>query len=221
MQRVAAYEQEQVAIKTERATRATSQEMTTQPRLVTQPEPSTTVVQMPRSSNRLLLTLVAASILVLAGVTLYWTNQVMQLQREQNDLIALLAAAPATTNEVDPPPARIALSGPNHHRELLPAEDVAAGASARFVWNAEDQVGAVFATGLPPLPDDQVYQVWVVTLEGESLSLGTFEINEDGDGALVFAADEPIQDYTHIGISTEQRGGSLTPTTPHLVIGVI
>lgn len=193
----------------------------TVPYVVPRPEKTDTARTPKRASgsrNGLLIALAAASILLLAGVTTYWINQMATLQRDQQDLIALIAADQVETSA---PPEAITISGTDHYRELSPAETIAEGASARFVWNVEQQVGAVFATNLPELPQDHVYQVWVVTLDGDSLSLGTFSVDEVGEGALVFKAEQPIESFTHIGISVEPGDGSSVPTTPHLVVGTI
>lgn len=181
------------------------------PSVAEQPRPQ-------RGGNRLLMGLVAASILILAGVSSYWMNEIISLQRNQSNLIALLVS---NQQQAEPPPTTIKISGANHYRQLMPAETISEGASARFVWNEDQQVGAVFASDLPQIPENHVYQIWVVTLEGDSLSLGTFSIDENGEGALVFKAEQRIENYTHIGITVEPGDGSSEPTTPHLVVGVI
>lgn len=180
--------------------------------------------ERPNRGMRALVALAAASVLLFAGITAYSLTRVLDLQQEQGDLLALLAAEQARPDPPTAPtaaPVALNISGTDHFRELTAAETIAEGASARFVWNVEQQVGAVFASNLPPLPEGRVYQLWVVTLDGDALSLGTFAVDAAGEGALVFLAGEPIENFTHIGISVEPEDGSPNPTTPHLVIGTI
>lgn len=156
----------------------------------------------------------AAAVLILFvfGSNLYWARQIALLQAEQNRLIASLVqpAAPQMVN----------LTTNNHHRTLIAADQTDIRTQANFVWNSEQQIGALVVSELPVLDSAHTYQLWLVR-DGHSLSLGTFSTDEAGAGVLLFHADEPIESFDHIGISTEPLGGSPTPTTPHLVIGSI
>ncbi|MDX1996046.1 MAG: anti-sigma factor [bacterium] len=195
-------------------------------RLVAREEPP---VQSDRRSDRRndrrlwwLGAVAAAVALVLLGVNVYWTMQFSRYQRDQQRILESLVT------RLEQPTTVTDLSGVNYHRVLnanvsLPGELVGS-AQGIFTWDAVPgtigQVGAVVVNGLPALENEQTYQLWLVR-DGHSLSLGTFEVDPNGAGTLIFRASERIEDFSHIGVSIEPRGGSTNPTTPHLVIGDI
>jgi anti-sigma-K factor RskA len=66
---------------------------------------------------------------------------------------------------------------------------------------------------LPPLADNQDYQLWIRRPEGEILSAGVIEV-PDAAAALIDVDLRPEHDkLVGVGVSVEPKGGSLTPTT--------
>ncbi len=116
--------------------------------------------------------------------------------------------------------------GEVHHRALrvssvLPGEvTIPAGAEAQVIWNTPLEFGTLYVSGLPALAANEIYQLWLVR-DGHSLSLGTFRVDGQGTGVLVFDAPEPITSFEHVGISREPVQGSPAPTGAHLLIGDI
>ncbi|MBW4438936.1 MAG: anti-sigma factor [Pleurocapsa minor GSE-CHR-MK-17-07R] len=172
----------------------------------------------------------ACAALLFVGSQVFWALQIDGLRREQQASLATYTEAiTQTLGERLETVANPGLAGAdawvlntaNHHRALLPAESNAEAAKASFVWNSDDQIGALVVTGLPVLETEETYQLWLVRGEGQSLSLGTFELDASGVGVLIFQAAQPIEDYSHIGVSIEPEGGTSMPTTPHLIVGNI
>ena len=64
--------------------------------------------------------------------------------------------------------------------------------------------------GLPELPRDQVYQVWLVR-GGNRMNGGTFVLEERGKGLLLVRAPMPLGSLDWIGVSMEPSGGSAAP----------
>ena len=186
-----------------------------EPRLVLRASPAviTTTPKNNRASWGIALAAVLALVLF-GGVNAFWFNQVTQLEQAQRILQIKLEEAEVVQVPVS--------SGVVHHRDLLPNIEttVSHEAHATLIWNTGREVGSLYVTGLPELASDKRYQLWVVR-EGHSLSLGLFNVDNDGTGTLVFEAAEPIEGFEHIGISTEPADGSPMPTTPHLVLGTI
>jgi hypothetical protein len=214
LQRVQRYEQTQAAPRRNgEARRARQRPASAAPRATEVPKTAPPVRPVQRSSRAgVWLGLVAACLLfVLVGTNLFWASQLDVLRREQQAFLAALNATP----EIN-----LVSTGANHHRALLPAEPVAEDSEAAFVWNSGDQVGALVISGLPTLQPGETYQLWLVR-EGHSLSLGTFGVDTDGVGFLVFHSPEPIEQFSHIGVSVEPAGGTEEPTSPHVVIGNI
>lgn len=161
-----------------------------------------------------------ASVALLVTLNIYWMLQFQELQREQQNLTQLLIEARQQEDET-PPETRLAVgSGEQHHRQLSATEAGNELASALISWVDGSEIGSLFVNGLPTLPQDQTYQLWLVNDE-QTISLGTFKVGADGAGALIFQSPVPITNYQTIGISVEQSQGSENPTTPHVVIGQI
>lgn len=184
--------------------------------LLTVPPPAPRVSPATQPSARPLRWSLAAilALVLFGGVNVYWSQQVQQLQDERALLTLQLNASRTALVSAD--------STQVHHRDLLPNEQtqVSDEAHATLIWNSSDEVGSLYVSGLPTLPADKTYQLWVVR-DGHSLSLGTFHPDMSGVGTLVFQAAEPITDFQHVGISEEPENGSPVPTTPHLVLGSI
>jgi hypothetical protein len=156
----------------------------------------------------------AAAVLIVilfATTNIYWARQVELLRAEQQAMLALLQERPTSS--------QIALEGNDHHRHLS-ATSVIEDGSAILIWNSDEQIGTLYADQLPPLPEGQVYQVWLLR-EGHHITLGTFNVDPNGSGSLVFHSEEPIESFNVIGISAEGAAGADEPTTPHVVVGEI
>jgi hypothetical protein len=171
---------------------------------------------------------VACAALFFVGSQVFWAVQIDGLRREQQASLAtyteaisaLVSERLETVNMPGLDGANAwALNSANHYRALLPQSD-AVSAMAAFVWNSDDQIGALVVQGLPVPETDETYQLWLVR-DGHSLSLGTFEPDDSGVGVLIFQASRPIDEYSHIGVSVEPEGGTDMPTSPHLIIGNI
>lgn len=182
------------------------------------PSPPDNIQTLPRRRNwtwQITLAAAVISVVFLAITNLYWALQADQLRRDQRELIRMLSAPQPTEAGV-----LVTDSEHVHHRNLLATDVGPTTAIARIVWSSETEIGSLFAEGLPALPTDQVYQLWLVR-DGQEISLGHFDIDEGGVGTLVFQSPEPITAFDTIGISPEPIQGSDTPTAPHVVIGEI
>jgi anti-sigma-K factor RskA len=205
---------------------------TTPVALATSPRPARVGWLLAAASTVLLLIALGA----LAATTSYWTAQVDALRADQTRVAQSLAVALATRDApptmtptavptvkptVQPTDAPLVLTGAAQHRLLSITPDAGdLAASGVFTWDAREQLGALVVQGLPPLADGQTYQLWLV-MDERPLSLGTFSVDADGAGTLIFHSPEPIERYRHIGISVERAAGSPAPTTPHLLLGEI
>ena len=71
---------------------------------------------------------------------------------------------------------------------------------------------------LPPLPPDQVYQVWLIK-DGQKHDAGTFTVDSTGFGQAVIIPVAPVKKFEAIGITVEPAGGSTDPTGIHVLEG--
>jgi anti-sigma-K factor RskA len=87
---------------------------------------------------------------------------------------------------------------------------VFAGPASREVY--------LVANGLPVLPHDQRYQVWLFTDDDKQESAGLVTVEPDGDLRAYLQIPEPFADYVGVALTAEPMGGSAVPTSD-LVLG--
>ncbi len=71
---------------------------------------------------------------------------------------------------------------------------------------------------LPPLPADQVYQVWLFK-EGQRYSAGTLTVDSTGYGQAAIIPVAPLFEFDAIAITIEPAGGSPRPTGASVMLG--
>ncbi len=207
------------------------------PKLVPMPQPEPQPAPEPKRAFPWGAVLaVAAMFIVIVGMNVVWFSLFQGLQTQQTQLTALIEqqagqiAQQSTLIEqqseqiaqaaepVPAPQTAFTALSTTHHLELQPTVDGVDAASAQVIWDAASNIGAVYVEGLPTTEAGNGYQLWLVRGEGE-ISLGTFSVDGNGVGTLVFQSPLPIMETDLFGISTEPIDGSLSPTTPHLVTG--
>lgn len=107
------------------------------------------------------------------------------------------------------------LAMPNTVR--MEAGDAAPGAHGQFYLALDSRQAMLLASELPALPDDKVYQLWLVGKDGVRENGGLFRADEGGYAAMVVQASRPLGEYTRIGVTTEPRGGSPGPTSGRVI----
>lgn len=147
-----------------------------------------------RSSPARRVAAVAASVLVLAGVGIGGYLVGASQDAPRDELALLLDNADATV---------IALEGSE-------------GSSARLVYSASASSAVVLADGLPPIGEDQVYELW--QLQGDvPVPIGLFDPRADGEVSTPFQVDLGAADA--VALTIEPAGGSDTPTLPIIAAG--
>jgi anti-sigma-K factor RskA len=92
------------------------------------------------------------------------------------------------------------------------------GAASGHFWASPQQpVGCLVVQGLPGLPEDQVYQVWLAQ-EARHVSGGVFETRE-GNGWVLVKTDGSPAAYDSVLVTIEPRGGSAVPSGPPVLNG--
>ena len=84
-------------------------------------------------------------------------------------------------------------------------------ASGILVMDMDGDHGTLVTSGLPVLGPDRQYQLWVVR-DDVRKSAGVFSVSEEGYGALVVEADQPLYLASSFGVTEEPAGGSPGPT---------
>jgi hypothetical protein len=162
--------------------------------------------------------LAAAALLALILTNVYWANRVDDLNRQQSQLVAELSAQ---QNK-----AFVLTSTTNLRWVRLPApqpvsQNVGGGGPtpvAFMMWNATSDTGLLYVTGLPKLQSGMTYQLWLT--RGEALvSAGTFHVDDQGKGSLLFFISRPVDWYTWARITAEPDNGSQAPSSSVIVVG--
>lgn len=91
-------------------------------------------------------------------------------------------------------------------------------AHARLTMVPDSPMIYVVVTGLPALPEDRDYQVWLRD-DGEPESVGVFHPN--GEGQWLLQSRKPMRNYWSIEITEAPSGGSLRPTDRVVLTSVL
>lgn len=171
------------------------------------------VTTAPRRQLNWLMGLAAAAVVALVITNLYWLSQVNALIQRQERLEAQLIQK-GNTSET----AFVLTSTSNLRTVRLPPSEQNGAAQAFLMWNIESEIGLLYVHDFPALATGKTYQLWLTRGE-ERTSAGTFQVDQDGKGTLLFHISGPIDQYTWARITDEPENGSREPTGPVVVVG--
>jgi hypothetical protein len=174
-------------------------------RVIAAVERAAAPVAPPHPPRRPWLALPALGFAVAAALLLAWALALQQQVRAQ---AAQLAASREGWT------AMIALLNSGDVRWYPLQGDVASG---HFWASPSQNVGCLVAQGLPPLPEGQAYQVWLLRGD-ERASGGVFQLR-DGEGWAIVRADEPLTAYQRVEVTAGPAAGSAAPTGPPVLSG--
>ena len=98
--------------------------------------------------------------------------------------------------------------------------EMAPDASGMFYYGRSSSEGVLVVSGLPSLPRDQTYQLWLVSGH-DRMNGGTFGLEDGGKGLLMVKAPMPIASVDSIAVTMEPMGGSSTPRGAGYMHGVV
>ncbi len=156
-----------------------------------------------------LVSLAAVVLLVLMGA-LGWTTVRLNTLKSQNQRMAeaLLQQQSLAYLVAYPNTSTFSLRSPRP-----------GGTTWGFVMGShEREWGLLVAIGMPPLPKDQVYQLWLVS-GVQSFGGGTFTVDDAGYGQLSLRMAEPLRTFDRVRVTAEPLGGSLQPTSDPILLG--
>ncbi|MCU0522460.1 MAG: anti-sigma factor [Anaerolineae bacterium] len=96
----------------------------------------------------------------------------------------------------------------------------ASEASGTLVISDDGEYGTLVVDGLPSLPADRQYQLWLIR-DGQRTNGGVFSVSLEGYGALVVASPDPLSSYPGFGVTIEPAGGSPSPTGDQVLAGTL
>ena len=156
-------------------------------------------------------TAVAAVLTVVLGA---WLVSVLGTVAEQKAAVAETQRELADLRQqVNIPPGYRALA-------LAPTAEYT-GVSALVLYNPESTEAWLVADGLQPLPDDLIYELWLIRPPGEGRSDvgGTFGPNDAGTAVHRTEGSRSITAYAGFAVSIERKPGVQVREGPVVVVG--
>lgn len=102
---------------------------------------------------------------------------------------------------------------------LIPP-DSASVATGFVLISVDGDSGALVVDGLPPLGENQQYQLWLIR-NGERTSGAVFSTDEHSYGGTRIRAPLSLLEYSAVGITIEPAGGSPQPTGKQVLAGTL
>lgn len=85
--------------------------------------------------------------------------------------------------------------------------------SANLLLDREKNLAYLLAWNLPPLPEDQAYQIWLIDPQGQETSAGLFRPETDKPfTSAALMTSRTFVEFVGIEVTIEPRGGSDSPT---------
>ena len=125
------------------------------------------------------------------------------------------AVASATAAERDAVLAIV--TGPGAQQITLVGQPLAPRATARAIWNETTDM-VFLASGLPPLPTGDVYQLWFV-LPDAPMSAALLDPDPDGSTTLIVEIPDTVPLPATMAITVEPAGGVPAPTGDVYLLG--
>ncbi len=152
----------------------------------------------------------AMALIALVVTNVYWLARVGDLTRRLDESVPPAGGQPDNA---------LVLTGTSELRwaRLLPSQEDG-HAYAFMMWNGGSDIGLLCAFGFPKYAVGTTYQLWLTRGE-ERMSAGTFRVDQEGQGALLFRVKESIGKYTWARITAEPANGSDTPAGTVVVVG--
>lgn len=102
--------------------------------------------------------------------------------------------------------------------ESIPVKANVARLGGTLLLDKERDVAVLFLWDLPPLQENQVYQVWLIDSQGERTSVALFEPDPELPfTAISILSPYHLSNFNALGVTVEPRGGSPSPTGPRLL----
>ncbi|MBI4785647.1 MAG: anti-sigma factor [Chloroflexi bacterium] len=158
----------------------------------------------------------ASPALALASIVLFLTAVAwaLSLNWEVDKLRALNRSLAAQVNQQAA--AINVLGRPNVAVKNFEPTQVQPQARGRFYADFRDNQALVVVSGMKPLPDNRVYEVWLIK-DKTPVGVGTFTVDANGTGQILINAPQVIGSYQISALTEEPQGGSMLPTTDILM----
>ncbi len=93
----------------------------------------------------------------------------------------------------------------------LKGTDAQKGATARLLWDPASNALRLYAAGLPPLPPDRAYELWLINSSSAKIPAGTFTVNDSGKAVFANALPQSPGPLAAGAVTDEKSGGETSP----------
>lgn len=164
-----------------------------------------------------LSSLVAALALLVAAGSTFWALSLRAEVQAQQARIQTLSVRAENYQRV-----AAVLQAADTQIRVLQGTDTAPSAFGRVYIDPESSEGMLMVRNLPPLPQGQVYQLWVNGADGRRQSAGVLTwTDRQGNGYTLIKCPETLARWQSFGVTLEPSGGSPAPTGPRFLGGTI
>lgn len=177
--------------------------------------PSGAVVPLDRyraSVRRSRWAAVAAALLLVSTVAGFglWSSERAAEQEARASLEAMASAQESA--EAERAMLSTILASEDAAHLTVPSED---GGALQLMYSRQEQAMIVQAAGLPPLPQGEAYQLWMIGDAG----IASAGVLEDPTAAVTLEGEIP--EGVAVGMTIEPAGGSDQPTMDPIALGVL
>ncbi|MEO8287182.1 MAG: anti-sigma factor [Chloroflexota bacterium] len=152
---------------------------------------------------------VAAAVILLVG---FWGwNAQNDKQRAEQQVAQLQSQLNTLASRPNVPPGYKALS--------LPPQPNYSGVNALVLYNPGTTDAVFFANGLPQLPANQVYELWLLKAQGNPDKGGVFTADPTGSATHPTTSPQTLAQYTGFAVTIEPSPGVDVATGPAVVVG--
>jgi anti-sigma-K factor RskA len=103
---------------------------------------------------------------------------------------------------------------------LLAGQKPASAAKGKMIWDPGTGTGVFLAAGLPALPRDKTYQLWVIA-DGKPISAGVFKIDSRGSAEIEVGRIPDSSSINAFAVTLEPDGGLPQPSGEMYLLGAL
>jgi anti-sigma-K factor RskA len=145
-----------------------------------------------------------AALALLVALNIFSLLQTQDIQRQQAQFAQQIQTGQAAFSM---------LAYPDTKSLPITGSDIA----GTLLLDKEHSAAVLIAWDLPPLPENQTYQIWLIDPKGNRVSVGLFrpETGQRLTSKAIFVKQD-ISGFTGLGVTREPAGGSNQPTSPRI-----
>jgi anti-sigma-K factor RskA len=111
------------------------------------------------------------------------------------------------------------LTSPDAERYVLVAGNTPPKPQGRAIYVASNATLVFLASNMPALPEEKIYELWLIPTSGAPIPAGLFRPNAEGSAVIVKPPLPIGVEAKTFAITVEPKEGSAAPTAPPIMVG--